>query len=103
MDYISDELSDLIQACVDGDAALAEQLLAHGEPVDAVDAYGWTALVWAVMQGHAHIVSLLLRCGADINHRDIMGNSVWDIAKQNGREMLLLDAQLERLASIGEP
>lgn len=32
----------------------------------------WTALISASKEGHAHIVEELLRCGADLEHRDMV-------------------------------
>lgn len=45
-------------------------LLADGAEVDARDAYGCTALMWAARWGHADIVSILLNAGAGIDAQD---------------------------------
>jgi ankyrin repeat protein len=43
-------------------------LLAHGGNVDAAERWhGQTALMWAAMENHADVVSLLLEAGADVN------------------------------------
>ena len=47
-----------------------EQLLAAGTPVDAVDAWGSSALRAAAENGHPASVQLLLAAGADPNQRD---------------------------------
>src|SRR6185436_11773045 len=40
-------------------------LLAHGAKVDAKEKRGQTALMWAAAEGHAPVVELLLKAGAD--------------------------------------
>jgi uncharacterized protein len=47
-----------------------QQLLAAGTPVDAVDAWGYSALRAAAENGHPASVQLLLAAGADPNQRD---------------------------------
>ncbi len=50
--------------------AAIEQLLAVGTPVDAVDAWGSSALRAAAENGHPASVQLLVAAGADPNQRD---------------------------------
>jgi ankyrin repeat protein len=50
--------------------SVIEQLLAAGTPVDAVDAWGFSALRAAAENGHPASVQLLLAAGADPNQRD---------------------------------
>jgi uncharacterized protein len=50
--------------------AVIEQLLAAGTPVDAVDAWGYSALRAAAENGRPASVRLLLAAGADPNQRD---------------------------------
>jgi ankyrin repeat protein len=50
--------------------AVIQQLLAAGTPVDAVDAWGYSALRAAAENGHPASVQLLLAAGADPNQRD---------------------------------
>ena len=51
-------------------ARVIEKRLAAGTPVDAVDAWGSSALRAAVENGHPASVKLLLAAGADPNQRD---------------------------------
>jgi ankyrin repeat protein len=54
--------------------AVIEQLLAAGTPVDAVDAWGWSALQAAAENGRAASARVLLAAGADPLQRDVNTN-----------------------------
>lgn len=57
----------LMVACVQGNVALAEDLIRRGANVNARDNEGLTALIYACLEGAGNyeIVTLLLRNGAD--------------------------------------
>jgi uncharacterized protein len=55
-------------------------LLDHGAPVDAIDDRGRTALMMAAELGHAEMVALLVRQGADQTLRDRAGKRAFDLA-----------------------
>src|SRR5204863_9300522 len=60
----------LMTASRSGHVAAVRALLEHGATVDAQeDLLGETALTWAAAENHADVVSLLLKAGADPNHR----------------------------------
>jgi len=65
-------------------------LLASGAKVNTritqSEASGSTALMLAALNGHAGIVKLLLRHGADVNARDGLGQSALTKALQYGQE-----------------
>ena len=57
-----------------------------------------TALYKAAAEGHAAIVDILIRNGADIGFKDASGRSVIDIARANGHKDLAI--RLEQLMSL---
>lgn len=63
----------LLEAVRDGDFAAVESLLCEGADVNAVDAGGWTALMWATVKGHAEIARALLNWDADVDARNDKG------------------------------
>jgi len=65
----------LCLAAVSGDEEGLRLLLAAGARVDATDAYGGTALFWAVRNDCIPCVTTLLEAGANIRHIDNYGNS----------------------------
>ena len=65
---------------VDDGVQLVTVLLDKGAAVEARDDRGRTALMAAAELGHAEIVDLLLKRGADPRDRDAMGKSAADLA-----------------------
>ncbi|HEY9370706.1 ankyrin repeat domain-containing protein [Streptomyces sp.] len=57
----------LCGAACGGHTEVARALLAAGAGADRQEAYGFTAMAWAVRQGHADTVQALLEHGADPN------------------------------------
>ena len=49
------------------------------------DTAGWTPLHCAAYAGHANVVAVLLRAGADINEKDNRGNTALDDALEEGK------------------
>ncbi|OWR44254.1 hypothetical protein KGM_207311 [Danaus plexippus plexippus] len=56
-------------ACISGNKALAERLLAQGHPVNARDHAGWLPLHEAAIHGHYDIAKILINNGASVNDR----------------------------------
>lgn len=54
---------------------VVEEALAAGARIDATDAAGRTALMWAAFHGHAPILRVLIGAGADVNARDRRGRT----------------------------
>lgn len=77
----------LMHAAWKGHAAAVGWLLEHGASV-ARTADQWTALHYAVFNGHSEIAERLLKDGADLNARSPNGSSVLMMAVYEGREEL---------------
>ena len=70
------ELNNLfIEACKF--ASLHDAVKYHdlGADINAVDDFGWSALMWASQDGNTEIVNYLLENGSDLNYKDT--NSGW--------------------------
>jgi hypothetical protein len=67
--------TQLMRAAGAADGAV-QLLLAQKVPVDAEDASGWTALMYAAGDGSLDQVRLLLAAGADASHRSLAGETL---------------------------
>lgn len=97
-------LAVLHVACQSGSRAapvlvLVRLLLEHGADVAAVDANGWTGLMWAAACGRTEVIDLLLRHEGgrqvDVNHRSRQGvTALWLAANAGAVEAVrcLLEA-----------
>jgi len=74
----------LIKAVSKGDTPTARVLLARGADVQARDATGRTALMYAAENGDPTTVQMLLIHGADVNARDWQGWTALIYAAENG-------------------
>ena len=63
----------LIDSCKEGNIEEVESLIKKGAEVNAVDDYGFTALMHASRHGNTKIAKLLINKGADVNVDDIGG------------------------------
>ncbi|XP_050091399.1 tonsoku-like protein [Anopheles aquasalis] len=61
--------TQLHQAAISGNKALAERLIIQGHPVNVRDHAGWLPLHEACIHGHTEIVELLLDRGAHLNDK----------------------------------
>ncbi len=61
-------------------------LIAGGADVRQKDSIGWTALMWASLQGRTKVVDILLSGGADPQNRDSDGNTPLILAARRGHE-----------------
>lgn len=61
------EAPDIFEAAKLGDGQRVSECLSAGAKVDQPDTTGATALQWAALGGHDHIVKLLIDAGADVN------------------------------------
>ena len=74
----------LCSAAQNGDAAEVKRLLAAGAKVNAIDAFGETALSKAAQQGNAEIVLILLTADADTGMREEIGQLPLIVAAAQG-------------------
>jgi ankyrin repeat protein len=72
--------SPLMGAASWGNVRITEYLLSAGAKIDATDATGQTALMWAARAGREAVVQLLLKSGADPAHRSFEGKAAVDYA-----------------------
>ncbi|HEX4997353.1 MAG TPA: ankyrin repeat domain-containing protein [Terriglobia bacterium] len=69
-------VTDLMRASAKGDAAEVQRLLSAGADLNAQDASGWTALMYAARNDKTSgAVAALLKAGADPNARSMMGQT----------------------------
>ncbi len=82
--YARDLNKDLANAAKKGDTKAVKFYLAKGADVNAKDALGQTALIYAATYGYAEIVQALLDQGADMKAKDLMGMPAIGCAARNG-------------------
>ncbi|KAJ7052578.1 hypothetical protein C8F01DRAFT_1170478, partial [Mycena amicta] len=80
----------IIQAASDGKLERVAELLSLGMAVDARDRWGWTALAMAGYGGHLAIARLLLAHGANLNNKDVDGDTPKSLATQRGHTALVV-------------
>jgi ankyrin repeat protein len=64
-----------MRAAASADIHLMQAAIARGDEVDAIDSSGWTALMYAAASSHSEPVQLLLKAGANPNHRSLAGDT----------------------------
>ena len=80
----------LADSAMNGDLGTAKLLLQAGLNADSdVDAYGYTALMFAAMNGYPELVGLLLDHGADVNRRSEDGRTALMVAAWNGHDYIV--------------
>ncbi|CAL1170589.1 unnamed protein product [Cladocopium goreaui] len=78
--------TELMQAAYLGDTAKVKELVEKGADIDAEDAYGWTAVRYAVRNRQLDSVKALLDLGADVNRPSKTGRTPLMSAAGNGLE-----------------
>ena len=68
-------VTQLMKAAADADVAGMKTALKSGDEVDAVDASGWTALMYAAASSHSEPVQFLIAAGADAKHHSGKGDT----------------------------
>ena len=63
-----------------GNLETTEVLLNYGAKINEPMPLGDTALMWAVMKNHTHLLPLLLQYGANVNAKTNIGNSALTVA-----------------------
>jgi len=80
---VEESLHDRARA---GQVEAVRDLLAEaGSGLDAADASGWTALMYAVQDGHDEVVQVLLEAGADPDRQNPSGETALHLAARSGR------------------
>jgi ankyrin repeat protein len=64
-----------MKAAAEANLSTIKEVLTSGGDVDATDASGWTALMYAAASGHSEPVELLLAAKANPNHRSLNGDT----------------------------
>lgn len=86
----------LLQAA-DASVADLQVLITQGAHVNVQDRFGVTPLMQAVIGNNRSAVRALLAAGADVNLRNLRGDTALDLAQQLGRidiERLLIDGEI---------
>ena len=77
-------INSLMIGAQKNDIASLSSLIEDGCDINAVDQYGWTALMCAACAGAVDSVKLLLEHGADVNVKDRSGNTCLSLARRHG-------------------
>ncbi len=75
-DEKNDGLPPLLEASRRGHSEVALALIEAGADVNARDAYGVTAMMFAAICGSTEVIDRLIDAGADVNAQDLDGRSV---------------------------
>jgi ankyrin repeat protein len=92
---VARDVTALMAACGDstGDPTMVAKLIEHGARLNDRDSHGRTALMYAVVSGHAEIVRTLLDSGADVDLASNDGDTPIDAAMESSnptiRDILL--------------
>lgn len=90
-----------LDAAYTNDDITVKLAIAQGIDIESVDEELWTALSWAVNQGHFNVSKILIEAGANVNHKDAEEETVLMVAIQSEETNLeLLDLLLENGADI---
>jgi ankyrin repeat protein len=76
----------LMMAAQAGKPEIIQELLERKANINAVDTWDqWTALQWASSSGQLEAVSLLVKNGAEIHHKDKNGKTALALAQEKGQ------------------
>ena len=93
----------LVDAVKDGNVDALRALLEEGVPVNAAEADGSTALLWASYRDDVRSADLLIRAGADVDAANDLGVTPLWTASQNGSQAmvaLLVEAGADPTAEL---
>ena len=94
------ECQGLTLAAALGDADRIRLLLQEGIPADARDAWGYTALLTAIMNGQAEAADILFRAGADPNaQQSLAGFSIIRFMLQFKRHPIFASELMQKIAA----
>jgi hypothetical protein len=75
----------LLEAASDGDVKRVSDLINKGANVNAKDRWGWTPMSMAAYGGHEEIARTLMAAGADLDYKDVDGDTPKDLATKRGK------------------
>jgi TonB family protein len=90
-------VTPLMRAAAKADVNSINEAIARGDDIDAVDSSGWTALMYAAASSHSEPVQLLLKAGANPNHKSFAGDTpliASAIARQFDEDLLQGGAEI---------
>jgi uncharacterized protein len=98
--YLADKVKDinynsgmgtpLMAAVMSGNVIILERLIALHANVNLTDSQGKTALIYAAFFNKNDVVKLLLKAGAEKQHKDSDGKTALDFAKFNKNTELII-------------
>lgn len=77
---------ELLDAARDGALQEVRDLLAHRANVNTQDGNGWTPLMFAVSSAHTELVKVLLQAGADVDIKNVAGDTVLEFPALKGHK-----------------
>ena len=80
---------EFIRAARNGSLKLVESYIKQGTSLEAMDQYGWTALMLAAWFGHNQIVEWLLSNGANVDATDACGSTALIEAARCGHTQII--------------
>lgn len=101
-DNQDDDFAIVFGAAMDSDSDAIQTILAAGKNIDALNAYGKSALHMAILNSSPGMVDFLLRHGADPQSSTSAGETALELARQMERWQILslLEKQAERKEQI---
>jgi len=90
-------VTPLMRAAAKADVNSINEAIARGDDIDAVDSSGWTALMYSAASSHSEPVQLLLKAGANPNHKSFAGDTplmASAIARQFDEDLLRGGAEI---------
>lgn len=93
-DYTSFMQIIKLQKGLKEDAKILKLLISHNAALESVDNWGWTPLLLAIVVKNIIAVKTLIESGANIQAKDIKGNTAFSLAKEtNNQELIQLVEQ----------
>lgn len=75
----------LLEAASDGDVKRVAELINKGADVNVKDRWGWRPISMAAYGGYDEIASILICAGADLDYKDVDGDSPLQLAMNRGK------------------
>ena len=98
---IEDDAWEMIGACASGDAGKVRKLLESDRTRSRLGYFSMTPLYFAVREGHAEIVRLLLESGADLDWDDHSCDRLIEMSSERGHQSVVVT--LDQARTVHEP